>query len=172
MPSDVNIRPHRLDDADALLAAIHESMAELTPWMPWCHPDYGMDDARGFLETAIAGRREGTQFDFAVLADGAYAGACGINRIDRLNRVANLGYWLRSPLAGQGITPRAVRLLIDWTLAHTDLVRIEIVAAVGNTRSQRVAEKVGAVREAVLANRTMTAVGTSAAVMYAVLREI
>jgi RimJ/RimL family protein N-acetyltransferase len=171
MTVHVEIRPHRPDDADALLAAIRESMTELMPWMPWCHPGYGMNDARGFLETANAGRRDGTQFDFAVLADGVYAGACGINRIDQLNRVANLGYWMRSPLAGRGIMARAVRLLIDWTLAHTDLVRIEIVAAVGNTRSQRVAEKVGAVREAVLANRTMTATGTSAAVMYAVLRD-
>jgi hypothetical protein len=37
------------------------------------------------------GHRAGTLFDFAILADGRFAGACGINRIDGANRVANLG---------------------------------------------------------------------------------
>jgi RimJ/RimL family protein N-acetyltransferase len=166
----VRIRPYAAADASALFEAIHESMAELLPWMPWCHPGYSMEEAQAWIEFTLAGHRGGTMFDFAIEADGSLVGACGINRIDALNRVANLGYWVRTSRAGQGIVTRAVHQLIDWALANTRLERIEIVAAVDNVRSQRVAERVGARREAVLAKRAMAHGRPSAAVMYAVLR--
>jgi len=166
----VCIRPYDAADAPALFEAIHESMAELLPWMPWCHPGYSIEEARAWIELTLAGHLDGTMFDFAIEADGSFAGACGINHIDPLNRVANLGYWVRTSYAGRGIVTRAVHQLVDWALANTSLERIEIVAAVDNVRSQRVAERVGARREAVLAKRTMAGGRPSAAVMYAVLR--
>ena len=54
---------------------------------------------------------------------------------------------------GQGVAPQAVRQLRDWAFGHTSLVRLEIVVAVGNTRSARVAEKAGAQFEGVLRSR-------------------
>jgi ribosomal-protein-serine acetyltransferase len=170
MPANVEIRPYRPSDVDELYAAVRESMAEVSPWMPWCHPGYSREDASYWVDQTIAGQRDGGLYDFAMIADGRLAGGCGINHIHAQDRFANLGYWVRTSCAGQGVTPWAVRLLIDWTFAHTDLNRIEIVAAVGNVRSQRVAEKAGARREAVLARRTMTRDGPSDAVMYCVLR--
>lgn len=166
----VRIRPYAAADAPALFEAIHESLAELLPWMPWCHPGYSIEEARAWIELTLAGHRDGSMFDFAIEADGSFAGACGINRIDALNRVANLGYWVRTSRAGRGIVTSAVRQLIDWALANTELERIEIVAAVDNARSQRVAQRVGARREAVLGKRAMARGRPSAAVMYAVLR--
>jgi ribosomal-protein-serine acetyltransferase len=166
----VDIRPYERGDADALYAAVRESITEVSPWMPWCHPAYSLEDARGWIEATLTGRSEGTMFDFAMIADGRFAGGCGINQINRQDRVANLGYWVRTSCAGQDITPRAVRLLLDWAFANTELNRIEIVAAVDNVPSQRVAEKVGAHRDAVLHKRTMTAAGPSAAVLYSVVR--
>jgi ribosomal-protein-serine acetyltransferase len=170
MSADVAIRAWRPDDVDDLYGAVQESVTEVSPWMPWCHPAYGREDARWWIEQTIAGRRDGSMYDFAMTAGGKLAGGCGINHINAQDRFANLGYWVRTSRAGEGVTPRAVRLLIDWAFAHTDLERIEIVAAVGNLRSQRVAEKVGACREAVLARRTMTGDGPTDAVMYCVLR--
>ena len=46
----------------------------------------------------------------------------------------------------------------------------EIVIAVGNRRSQRVAEKVGALREGVLRSRLVLPSGPSDAVMYSLVR--
>jgi RimJ/RimL family protein N-acetyltransferase len=46
-----------------------------------------------------------------------------------------------------------VRALVDWTFAETDFERLEIVVGVGNEPSQRVAERVGAIREGVLERR-------------------
>jgi RimJ/RimL family protein N-acetyltransferase len=60
--------------------------------------------------------------------------------------------------------------LISWTFANTNLNRVEIVVAVDNVRSQRVAEKVGAHRDAVLEKRVMVRGLPSEAVLYSVVR--
>ena len=168
--SEIQLRPYRLEDAEVLHEAILESVREISPWMAWCHPNYSLQEARSWIELTLAGREAGTMYDFAIWSDNEYVGACGINQIQPDNRVANLGYWIRSSRAGEGIAPRAVRWLLDWAMTHTDLNRIEIVAAVENTRSQRVAEKVNATREAVLAQRLMANGRPSDAVVYCVLR--
>src|SRR6185295_8307844 len=99
-----------------------------------------------------------------------YAGGCGINHINEVDRFANLGYWVRTSLAGRGFAPAAVLQLISWTFANTILNRLEIVVAVDNVRSQRVAEKVGAQRDGVLRKRVVVRGVSSDAVMYSVVR--
>jgi RimJ/RimL family protein N-acetyltransferase len=87
-----------------------------------------------------------------------------------MNRFANLGYWVRSSAAGRGVAPAAVRQVAAYAFRETDLNRLEIVIAVGNSRSQRVAEKVGATREGVLRSRLVLPSGPSDAVMYSLVR--
>ncbi|MGC4090987.1 MAG: GNAT family protein [Polyangiaceae bacterium] len=70
----------------------------------------------------------------------------------------------------KGLAPLAVRQLIEWTFSHTVLNRLEIVVAVGNTRSLRVAEKVGAQREALLRQRLFLQGRPTDAQMFALLR--
>jgi RimJ/RimL family protein N-acetyltransferase len=50
------------------------------------------------------------------------------------------------------VATRAARLAARFGFEELKLIRIEIVAAAGNLASQRVAEKVGAVREGVMRN--------------------
>ena len=86
------------------------------------------------------------------------------------NRRCNLGYWVRSGATGQGIAPRAALLTRDWAFEHTALVRIEVVIAVGNHRSIRVAEKSGAFREGVLRKRLLLHGVHEDAVMFSFVR--
>lgn len=167
---DVTIQPFRESDAPKLYGAVRESIAEVRPWMPWCHKQYSETDAISWIELASRGHTEKTMFEFGVFSAGYIIGACGINHINLNDRVANLGYWIRSSCTGQGAATEAVKQLISWGFANTDLNRIEIVAAVENVPSQRVAEKVGAAREGILRMRTMTGNGPSDAVMYSVVR--
>ena len=47
--SGIRIRPYRLNDAHAIWEAVRESMNELQPWMPWCHPGYAIEESRSWL---------------------------------------------------------------------------------------------------------------------------
>ena len=90
--------------------------------------------------------------------------------INRLHRFANLGYWVRSSEAGRRVAPGAIRQVARFAFTQTDLVRLEIVCAVGNTRSQRAAEHAGARREAVLRDRLFLHERPVDAVMYSITR--
>jgi len=138
--------------------------------MVWCHQNYGLRDAEAWIETTRAGRESHSMYDFAIFADDQYAGGCGINHINWVDRLANLGYWVRTSLAGRGVAPAAAQQVIEWAFENTNLNRIEIVAACGNIRSQRVAEKLGATRDAILKKRMMVSGRAVDAVLYSVIR--
>ena len=154
--ADVRIRPYVAGDAPLLLEAARESWREVHPWMAWCHSEITLDETEAWINGQIPKFAEGTSFDFTITdASGAFLGSCGLNHIEPENRYCNLGYWVRTSRAGQGIVSSAVRLLAAWAFENTELVRLEIVAAVGNLASQRVAEKAGAVREGTLRKRLL-----------------
>lgn len=168
--SACSIRLYQQDDAEHLHAAARESVAEVSPWMGWCHPQYSLDEAREWITAQRELAKQGLEFQFAIWREGRYLGGCGINQINRANRFANLGYWVRASEMGRGVGPAAVRLAAEYAFRETDIIRLEIVCAVGNVRSQRVAEKSGAVREGVLRNRLFLPSGSSDAVMFSLVR--
>ena len=64
---------------------------------------------------------------------------------------AEVGYWLAPEARGQGHATRALRLISALGFRQLGLERIDLFAATGNPASQRVAERGGFTREAVLA---------------------
>jgi RimJ/RimL family protein N-acetyltransferase len=169
--STCKINLYELADAEDLVAAVVESVADVGRWMGWCHPRYSLDEARHWIRTQQELTPQGLAYEFAIRDDaGRYLGGCGVNQVNKTNRFANLGYWVRTSAMGQGVAPAAVRLVADEVFRETDLVRLEIVCAVRNVRSQRVAEKVGAMREGVLRRRLVIPGGCSDAVMYSLVR--
>jgi RimJ/RimL family protein N-acetyltransferase len=169
--SGIRIRPYRLDDAHAIWEAVRESMTELRPWMPWCHPGYAIEESRSWLAGQVQAFQQRTAFEFAITTeDGAYLGGCGLNQIDTLNQRANLGYWVRSSANRKGVATAATVLTRDWGFSHTDFVRIEILVAVSNIPSRRVAEKSGAVYEGTMRQRLMVHGTRHDAAMYAFIR--
>jgi RimJ/RimL family protein N-acetyltransferase len=152
--SRVQLRPYTEPHASSVVEAAHESVVEVHPWLPWCHPNYQLSEAQDWIRGQIDEFASGSAFQFAIESSGgAYLGGCGLNQINSLHQFANLGYWVRSSQVGQGVATQAVRLLARWAFSHTPLVRLEIVTAVGNKASQRVAKKAGAVREGLLHKR-------------------
>jgi RimJ/RimL family protein N-acetyltransferase len=167
----IRIRPYRLDDAQAIWSAARESLPELQLWMPWCHANYSIEESRSWLAVQVPAFHNRTTFEFAITSDdGTYLGGCGLNQIDALNQRANLGYWVRSSAAGRGVATAATQLTRDWGFANTDLVRIEVLIAVGNVASRRVAEKSGAVYEGTLRRRLLVHGTRHDAAMYAFIR--
>jgi len=149
------LRPYRPDDAADLYAAARESIAEVSLWMKWCHPDYTIEESRIWTTQCVGRWREGTEYNFVIAdsRDASFLGGCGLNNVNLLDKVANLGYWVRTSQTRQGIATTATRLLARFGLEELRLNRIEIIAATGNGASQRVADKAGAAREGVLRNR-------------------
>jgi RimJ/RimL family protein N-acetyltransferase len=148
------LRPYRPQDSHALAAAARESVETVGAWLPWCHADYGIADAEGWIAHCAEGWRSGQHFAFAAFdAAGQFLGAAGLNQRNREHNFMNLGYWVRTSRQGEDIAARAARLVVAFGFERVGLTRIEIVASVRNGASRRVAEKSGAVLEAIARNR-------------------
>jgi RimJ/RimL family protein N-acetyltransferase len=167
------IRPYKSADIDSLFEAGRESINEVYPWLPWCHPEYSRRESREWVRLQPDAWDRGEAYNFAIIARGSgrYIGGCGINLVSRMHRFANLGYWVRTSCAGQGAATAATRLLARFGFEELKLIRIEILAAVGNHASQRVAEKAGAKREGVLRNRLLLHNQAHDAVMFSLVPE-
>ncbi len=152
---NIKLRRVRPSDAESLFEAVTGSIAELSPWMPWCSEKYSLKDTKTWCESRENGWDKGTEYDFVIMDkhDGSLLGVCGINNVNKEVRFANLGYWVRTGRTGQGIATAVVPMLAKFGFDNLNLNRIEIVVAEGNLPSQRVAEKAGALREGLLRKR-------------------
>lgn len=147
---DIVVRPFAAGDAPALLAAVRGSIASLSYWFPWCHAGYCLADAEARVSHCIDAWEAGTGFSFGIFStsDEELLGCTGLTGVDRIRQSANLGYWVGEPYRGLGVATSAAALAASIGWEDLGLVRLEIVALPQNLASLRVAEKLGARREA------------------------
>jgi len=168
----VRLRPYRHEDSDALFKAVSESAAQLSRWLSWCDEDYTRADSAAWVSTRVDAWQSGREFSFGIFdrASDQFIGGCGLNHIDLVGRRANLGYWLRTSATGRGYATEAARVLARFGFERLKLERIEIVAAVGNDASQRVAELAGATRETLARKRVRVRDTQLDAVVFSLIR--
>jgi RimJ/RimL family protein N-acetyltransferase len=170
---DIMLRTTRAEDTGALYEAVCESKNELQPWMPWCHPEYSMEDSETFINSREEGWNRDTDYTFVICdaLTGEWLGIVGLNSVNRQNRWANLGYWVRSTRTRRGVASTATRLLARYGLTELGLNRIEIIMSVKNLASQRVAEKAGAHREGIARKRLLYYGQPHDSVIYSLVAE-
>jgi len=168
---NIEIRPYRTDDEDALFEAARESIQDVFPWLSWCHPKYQISDTREWIARQVESYATCREFAFVISSKkNEFLGGCGLSHLNLIDRSANLGYWVRTSAAGQGVAPAAARLVVEWAFSNTKIERVEVVAAVKNERSQIVAEKIGALREGIARSRLLLHDQFHDAVIYSVIK--
>jgi ribosomal-protein-serine acetyltransferase len=167
----VTLRPFRMEDATQLHEAVRESLTELKPWMSWAHDEYSMDEVNSFIKMNHAGWEESTQYGFAIIdaKNGEILGGCGLNHFHPVYHLCNLGYWVRTSRHGEGIAGRSAKLAARYGFEHGGIIRAEVVVAIGNEKSRRVAEKLDAHYEGILLNRMVVGKAVYDAYMYSII---
>ncbi len=64
--SVITLHRYRAEDVQDVFAGVSESIAEIHPWMPWCHPGYEISTPRPGRLLAIAQWDAGRQFEFVI----------------------------------------------------------------------------------------------------------
>ena len=165
------MRPFRFEDAEETYTAVRESLADLKPWMSWAHDEYSLSDSKEFIRITRARWGEGTLFAFVITdkQSGSVLGGCSLSHIHPVYHLCNLGYWVRSSRRGEGVAVRATQLAARFAFEKIGLIRVEIVIALENRASIRVAEKVGANHEGILRNRMVVGRKVYDAHMYSLI---
>lgn len=167
------VRPFEPSDAPSFLAAVKASLPELTYWMPWCKESYGINDAEAWISFAQTAWDNRSEFPLGIFdaSNGEVIGGTGVNHINKSDRIGNIGYWISTPFVGQGIATSAARYAADLGFAELGLTRQEIIALTHNLASQRVAERLGAMRECVARNRLYLQGKPHDAVVFSLVRD-
>ena len=168
---NILIRPLRLDDIKPLYEAVRESILEASKWMPWCHPDYSIEETKSWVKSQLDAWKNHREFSFCIIDsdDNNFLGGCGLNQFNRAHNFANLGYWVRSSQTGKGFATTATKLVAKFGFEILHLSRIEILTAVNNIASLHVAEKAGAKREGALRNRLRFRDRDSDAILFSLI---
>ena len=142
----VKLRAWRPDDASGVLAACQDQL--IARFIPIPQP-YTEADAQTFVEIRRRDWETEDERSFAIVdaATGELLGS--IARHGPFGHRATFGYWLVSQARGRGAATRALRLITDWTIATTEIIRLDLYTDVENDASGRVATRAGFVREGV-----------------------
>ncbi len=167
----VVLTPYAGEHVNEMVAAVRESVVELSAFLPWAHPGYGMRDATDWVRNCAHAMTQGLDHQFAVLDGSHFVGGLGIRVTDQKNGVASLGYWLRSSATGRGLCTRAVRVAARHAFVALGLTRLEIYARPENLRSRRVAERAGAQFECLARNRILQHGVPYAGALYSLVPE-
>jgi len=88
--------------------------------------------------------RNGQGLPFAVVYDGMFVGQLNVSSVIRGSlHSASLGYWIDEIVAGRGIMPTSVALVVDHCFWAVGLHRVEVNIRPENAASRRVVEKLG-----------------------------
>lgn len=146
------MRPLRLRDAAAWSEVRIRNQAWLEPWegAPAGQPPMRWADRHS---TAVFGallrqlRREaraGRAFPFAVTYEGRLVGQVNVSGVARgAFDSGAVGYWVDRRVAGRGVVPTAVALVVDHCFGVAGLHRVEANVRPENTASLRVVDKLG-----------------------------
>lgn len=163
---EVALAPLQEEHVDACFALAAASRSEIAPWLPWILRTRDRADVAAYVAAANERAAHDAGISFAILADGAFAGAVDVHDINRTHEVAQIGYWLGTPFLGRGIMTRAVRETARIAFRDHGIHRLELLCAVANLRSRGVAERAGFLQEAVLRRRLRGADGWDDCALY------
>ena len=142
----VTLRPWRPEDAPAVFSACQDPL--IARFIPIPQP-YTEADAQTFVEIRRRDLETQDERSFAIVdaATGELLGS--ITRHGPFGHRATFGYWLVPQARGRGAATRALRLITDWTIATTEVIRLDLFTDVENDASGRVADRAGFAREGI-----------------------
>lgn len=137
-------------DAEAVFRLTEESRAYLREWLPWLDTIKRIEDTKVFIETSAKGFAENKSMNTVIFYKDQVAGIAGFNELDWANKIAYIGYWLGKDFQGYGIMTRVVRSLTEYAFRILNFNRVEIRAAVANSKSRAIPERLGYSQEGII----------------------
>jgi RimJ/RimL family protein N-acetyltransferase len=155
---EIRLRLLTEEDVPAIAEACQDP--EIPRWTPVPSP-YTEADAREFIQSAPNAR--------AIVASQTdeLLGTIGWRWVEGN---VQIGYWIKRDARGRGVATRALRLISGWAIDELGADRVQLIAEPENVASQRVAEKAGFTREAMLRSYLDFKGRRRDAVMFSLLR--
>jgi ribosomal-protein-serine acetyltransferase len=136
--TQIELRLPDLQYAEELFAIVDQHKTYLKQWLIWVEQTKSVQDVSEFIKTSQLFNNGGQRLTTFIFKNDKLVGSISLVKIDKGNKSAELGYWLREDFQGQGIMTQSCRTLINYVFNHLDLNRIEIKIASKNLKSMAI----------------------------------
>lgn len=142
------MRPPQAGDGAQFFEALSESLVELRRFLaalPWIAAEPSLEASELYCRNGQANfvARKDLPFFLFERASGQLVGATGLHRTVWATPKTEVGYWVRSSRAGQGLIAEAVEATVQYAFAHIGAVRVELITDEANHASRKVADRCG-----------------------------
>lgn len=142
-------------DAEELFALVEINRIYLRKTLPWLDTVKTLNDQISYISNCLSEYDRYTGAMYAIRQDGRIIGIIGLNWIDQQNRGCGIGYWISEEYMGGGVITQSCSRMIDHCFSDLGLHRFVLEAAVDNTASCKVAERLGMRLEGVIKDREL-----------------
>lgn len=145
-------------DGDLVNEAIHESLDQLQPWMPWAQDPPTKEESEANVRKAYCRflARQDLRFHLFEKETKLFVGSSGLHNIDWSVPKFEIGYWCRSKFIGKGYITESVRGLTVFAFEILKANRVEICCDQENVKSRKIAERLGYRLEGIFRNYRLT----------------
>ena len=141
--NDLLLRPLEVSDARQLVEAVTESLPELKRWMPWAKFEpQSVSQREGLIIQWEKDWEEKKDFPVGIFRHNELVGCSGFHLRHGVGQL-EIGYWVRTALAGQGIATRVSRALTSAAFSLPEVTEVLIAHDVANVRSGAIPLRLG-----------------------------
>ncbi|MFF5175681.1 GNAT family N-acetyltransferase [Micromonospora sp. NPDC000089] len=135
---EITLRPWRPADRAAVVAAYADPAIQR-----WHCRSMTDDEADAWIAGWPHRWRTETGAGWAVLREGIVAGQIGLRRLDLVEGLTEVSYWVLPQARGRRVAARALSTLTAWCFGPARLHRVELNHSTRNAASCRVASRAG-----------------------------
>jgi ribosomal-protein-serine acetyltransferase len=161
----IELRAIARPDIGRFWEMIERNRAFLARWLTWAE-SATFESTRAFLEEQIAQHGEGRIAVYGIWWNGRLAGSIDVRNLEAPAETS-VGYYLAEFASGHGVMNASLRVLARVAFETLGVHRIELVAALGNLESRRVAERAGFRFEGIARGRVIVRGALHDAAVYA-----
>ena len=165
----IRLKEIGLEDVEAIFKTIDGEREYLSEWLPFVEETTDISYTQAYVQSVID--TESKELICVIFYKNNLVGLVGTKDTDFGNRKTEIGYWLSETYQHKGIITKSCNALIQYAFNELDMNRIQIKAATGNYKSQRVAERLGFQREGIEREGELHAGGFVDLIVFSLLRK-
>lgn len=166
--SQIRLKEIGQDEVRPIFETINTEREYLGEWLPFVDYTLEMADTQNFIESLTV--NDTKDLTFAIYFNEKFVGLVGLKDPDYDNKKVEIGYWISEKFQHLGIVTLSCKRLIQYAFEELGFNRIQLKAATGNKKSQKVAVRLGFTQEGIERDGELHKRGFVDLVVYGLLK--
>jgi len=167
--TDILLKSIGKKEIKPIFETINSQREYLGEWLPFVEYTLKETDTRDFINSVNL--KETRDLTFAIYYKDYFAGLISLKEPDYDNKKVEIGYWLAENFQHLGIITLSGKYLINEAFSKLGFNRIQLKAATENLKSQRVAERLGFIKEGIERDGELHKNGFVDLIVYGLLKK-